>query len=522
MANQIVLAWDVTTTNSSKSPAAAAVDVAAVPLYNNVDTDPVLGQLFGVTVASDVTAPSGPAKVTRTLTLNMTSAVGAPTAPPPFPCRPTTNTPPVLPYPLRKTVTLAGSFLTVTGSPFVATSASQVPALQIGDTVQFTAQLGVFYTVLLVAPSGITLTAPYSGTNGDLGAVKEVAAPATIVAFLSTSPLDTFGVAGVTPPVPAGSGARTVSMTYLDSLGAAGVLVDVPIFGREPIPFALAGGTIDIAVITSLRTSVTGGFGNSVGQITLVELSAPPPPLPANPTRQDLQRQTDTAQGLITRPLVYLPQSYFALTQQGSNMQACAGDFLVTTGSIDVPTTADQTGVLAPGNLIQFAAQMENDTPFGAAPVFYTVASVSPKLVTLTAPYTGLAGPGLSSVGQSGQPSGTVATLGPRGRSVINLATAATRVSPILASPPTNDQLAAGLGQFVNPGMAIPPPNPPLAPSVMSPAVVAAPAAPPNFLSDLFTQTLALALGFAAVPLQGTGTPPTDRPAVIPLPITFI
>src|SRR5579871_2618220 len=98
MSDQIVLAFTISTKGTIFTPAQGAAKLAAVPLYANPQTDPVLGQLFGLTVASDATAPIADG-ATRTLKLNMTSAVGAPFAPPPFPCRPVGPIPPQPPVP---------------------------------------------------------------------------------------------------------------------------------------------------------------------------------------------------------------------------------------------------------------------------------------------------------------------------------------------------------------------------------------------------------------------------------------
>lgn len=502
--NQIVLAWDIDTSGTVLSPAQAATALGAVPLYQDMITDPVLGQLFGLTVASDSSAATGATTATRTLTLNMTAA-NAPAAPPPFPCRPITSTPPVLPYPLRKTVALAGSFFVSNGLATVPTTKTQLPSLVANDVVQFLSQEGVFYTVLSVTSTLVTLTAPYTGTTGNTEALKEVAAPVILAAVYSTSPLDTDGDSSVTPPIPKGPGAREVVLVFKDSTGSS-FSTEINLAGKRPVVVALNGG-IDIAEITSFgvedaTADAVGAFGNSVGQITLVEFSAPPPGLPANPTRLDLQKATDAGQLLISRALVYLPPSYFALAGQGSSAPQLAGDFLVTTGSKSVPTTVDQTAVLSQGDTIQFASQLQTYTPFGAVDVIYTVAAVTPKLVTLTSPYTGVDDnfTGRNNVGTNTN----AGTKGNLGTEVINKVTAAQKVDPGNAAPPSNAVLAAPLGQFVDPGNAAPPPNPPLDPATMTPPVTVGGAVP--FLSDLFTQTLQLAL--AGVPIT-------------PQPITF-
>jgi len=312
MPSQIVLAWTVDVTNSPYGPTQAAAALSAVPLYDNVGTDPVLGQFFGLNVDSDVTTPSG-TTVTRMLTLNMAGAG----APPPFPCQPDTSTPPTLPYELRKAVTLPGSFFVANGLFGVATTATQIPNLQSGDLIQFLSQPGVFYEVATVlGATQIVLTAAYSGITSNTTAFKTVATPVTNVAVYSTSPFDTNGVA-TTPAIPAGNGARSVELIYHDSTGAGPFTATVGLTGKRPAAVPLAVGSIDIAVIDNFILTGTGVFGNSAGQITLAELSEPLPMVQANATALDfLVALTDEAQLLIDRPLVYLPQSYFAVAQQ--------------------------------------------------------------------------------------------------------------------------------------------------------------------------------------------------------------
>lgn len=462
MASQLVLAWTVDVTNTSFGPAQAAAALAAVPLYTNPATDPVLGQLFGLSVDTDVTTTDAKT-ATRTLTLNM-----GPNSLPPFPCHPDTASPPTLPYTLRKAVALAGSFLVTTGSTVVPTTATQVPALVAGSVVQFLSQQGVFYT--LAAPptaTQIVLTTPYTGVAANTGAFQLVAAPAQTVAVYSTSDSDTDAVAGTVPPIPAGPGAHLVVLEYNDSTGAL-FAAFATMTGRRPAPMPLAPGSKDIAVIQELVIATVGGFGNSVGQITLSELSAPVPPLPADTTPDQFHAKlTDEAQLLLERHLAYLPPSYFALAQQGASKPYLAGDFILTTGSTSVQTTVDQTSVLAPGNVIQFAEQLQRYTPFGKVDVFYTVATVTPKIVTLTTPFDGVdrTFTGTDNVNTN------IQTKGNLGTQIIKRPSAALLVSPSPASPPTDAQLAAPLSQSVNPGIAAPPPNPPLSPTTMTPAV---------------------------------------------------
>jgi hypothetical protein len=496
MSDQIVLAWTVNVAGTSFGPVQAAAALGAVPLYTETEADPVLGQLFGLTVESDVTAPVG-STATRTLTLNMT-ATGPVTvpAPPIFPCRyrPTDELEP--PYTLARTVTLPGSFFVATGSAVVLTALSQAASLSIGDLIQFLSQHGVFYEVMTITATTITLTAAYDGVSANTEAFKEVPAPVVLAAIFSTSPLDTDGVAVTDPPILAGPGAQTVDLTYTDSTGAGPFTVVVSLTGKRPAAVTLAGGSIDIAAIVSMVVTSTGSFNNSVGQITLVELSEPLAPFSARPTQTEFKRLTDVAQMSIARPLVYLPPSFFALAQQGASTPALEGDFIVTTGQKYVGTSADQTGTLVAGNVIQFASQPAIYSPLGTVDVFYTIEAVGPKSVTLTTPYTGIED------GFTGQENlGVNSSRGTKGNvssEVQKKATAARLIDPSPATAPTNNQLSVLLGQFVAPATAGPPPAPPGAPATIP---------TPTFLSDLFTQTLQLAL--AGVPIT-------------PAPIAFI
>lgn len=479
MADQIVLAWTVSVAGTSFGPAQAAALLGAVELYQDDTTDPVLGQIFGLTVADDTTTNDA-TSATRTLTLNMNEA-NTPTAPPPFPCQPRTSTPPVLPYPLRAARTLPGSFFVQNGSSTVLTSLTQAASLTAGESIQFLEQGGVFYTVLAIVDSGhITLTAPYAGTSGNSGAFKEVAAPCPFerAAVYSSSDGDTNGVA-TTPAIPQGPGARVVELTYLDSTGAGPFTNEAELTGRRPALFETGEGHgIDIAVIINLAIVSVGGFENSIGEITLCELSDNLPALPANATPgtgigagqgdRTFFALTDEAQLLIDRHLAYLPPSYFALAQQGAATPALSGDFIVTTGSKDVPTTEDHSGDLASGNTIEFAVQPGTT---------YVIDQVTDKIVKLTTPFEGL-GP----LSQELMPNGTKDW---RSVAVQDFQTGARLIAPSPANPPIAAELSAPVAQFVAPETASPPPNPP-----GNPATVPT----PTFLAGLFTRTLQLAM----------------------------
>lgn len=496
MSDQIILAWTVDVANSSFGPAAAAAALSAVDLYENDTTDPVLGQMFGLTVATDVTTNDA-TSATRTLTLNMTEA-NSPTAPPPFPCHPRTSTPPELPYPLRATKTLPGSFFVENGLMTVDVTDTQIPSLSIGDDIQFLKQQGVVYTVTAVGSTSISITPAYSGTTANTGAFKEVIAPCPLdrAAIYSSSDFDTGGVEETVPEIPQGPGARTVLLTYLDSTGDGPFTTEAFLTGKRPALFnpGESSGT-DIAKIVNIEIVSVGGFGNNIGELTFVELSDALPDIPPNtligtgigsiegsapainakPTFKDL---TDEAQLLIGRHLAYQPPSFFALAQQQTATPLLEGDFLVTTGSKDVPTIEDQSGVVSQGDFIEFALQPGT---------LYEVAAVTPRAIQLVTIFLGI---DTNNTGLNNTPMNNSAqTKGNIGTSVIRKPTGARDVS-LSGAPPSNDELSVPLGQFVALEVAAPPPKPPL-----SPATVPA----PTFLSGLFTRTLQLAL--AGVPI---------------------
>ncbi len=230
-----------------------------------------------------------------------------------------------------------------------------------------------------------------------------------------------------------------------------------------------------------------GAFTNSIGQITLVELSDDLPALPFEPTPDEFRgRLTDEAQLLIDRHLVYLPPSYHALAQQQASTPQLDGDFFVTTDSTRVVTGVDQTAALSAGDVIQFASQLTIDSPLGNQQVLYEIADVAPRSITLTEPYTGIDENFTGNNGNAG-------TKGNLGAAVSEKQTGAFLVDPSPASEPTDDQLAQPLAQFVEPETAAPPLDPPLAPATIP---------TPTFLSDLFTQTLQLALAGVAIDPQ--------------------
>ena len=497
MSDQIILAWTVDVTNTPIGPVEAATRLAAVDLHLPVPspgeptTDPVLGQLLGLTVASDTTSNDA-TSATRTITLNMTP----PNAPPPFPCHPITSTPPVLvdPYPLVERVTLPGSFFVQPGATSIPVTATQIPSLSVNDSIQFLSQLGVFYGVASIGATLIGLSSPYTGEPGNTTAFKELPAPATVCAMYSTSELDTIGV-GTVPAIAAGPGARTVSISYVGATGSSRTGT-CSLTGKRPAAVVLEAGD-PIAKVSQISIATVGGFGNSVGQITLVELTEALPALPTDlplgtgigpaqtpigkvgaPIPRTFKTMTDEAQLLIGRQLFYLPPSYFSVARQMAASPMLEGDFIVTTGSTDVPTTEDQSSALTTGDFIEFVVQPGT---------IYRIEDVSAKIVKLSSVFTGI-----DTTNTPIENAGTNTNAGTKGNlgdKLLKKRTGAKSTS-LSISAPSNDELAVPLGQFIETQTAAPPLNPPLTPSTVP---------VPTFLSGLYTQ--AIALGLAGVPV---------------------
>jgi hypothetical protein len=541
MPNQITLAFSVATAATIYSPAQAAAKLAAVPLYAAAGTDPVLGQAFGLTVASDASAPysqailtatdaspivvgvasteglangmvativgatgntaaNGSFKIaaltptgfaligstgngaytgggtvtapvaTRTLTLNMTS-VDYPTAPPPFPCRPTgpLEPPPGAPY-SQGAMAYSQAVLTATNtSPIVAGVASTAGltngmVVTVVDATGNTAANGSFEIAALTMNSfalvGSTGNGAYTGggmvaipyeltqTTIDRYTRRPVTkpVPAAVVAFYSTSNLDTDGVDTI-PAIPAGSGAQIMALTYLDSTGAGPFTVYTKLMGKYPAVVTLHAGSIDVAEIAECFVYQTGAFENSVGEITLSALAAPLPVIPADATPADFKGLTDAAQMTIIRPLIYLPPSYFALSQQQNSAPQLAGDFWVKQNSPTVLTTISQLGVLAATNIVEFAAQPG---------VQYEVASVSATLIQLTTRYTGLSHPEIAPGSDTHHefanhhPSQSVS------EEADAVVSSAVLVDPSQAAPPDNAHLMTLLAEFTLPQSTAP------------------------------------------------------------------
>jgi hypothetical protein len=189
------------------------------------------------------------------------------------------------------------------------------------------------------------------------------------------------------------------------------------------------------------------------------------------------------------------------MSQQGRTLVKLEGDFFVTTGSTRVKTSEDQSGVLATGDVIQFASQRILASSLGTRLVFYVVKDVAEKSITLEEPYTGVDDTftGQESLGVTSN----METKGQVGKEVLEKRTDAffiqNAAGEIQAEPPTEDELAVHLSEHKETFTAAPPEPPPLVPVTIP---------TPTFLSDIFTQTLQLAIaGVPVVPQEITFIP---------------
>ena len=364
MANQLVLAFSVPTAGSVYTPTQAATKLSSVPLYANTATDPVLGQAFGLTVADDASAAYSETLLTATDTTPIVAGVAS-------------------------TVGLAdGMVVTITGATgntgangsFVVADLTDVGFTLVGSTGTgaYTPSSGTVTAPVatrtltlnmtsnddppapppfpcrpmgpLVPPPNAPPTLPYVLEETTIDRYTRLPvtkpAPAVVAAFYSSSNLDTYGwPTYLIPTIPAGPGAQIVQLDYHDSTGAA-FTAYTKLTGKFPAVVSLSGGGIDIAQVDACFLHTTGVFENSVGEITLCELEAALPAIPADATPADFPGLTDAAQLTITRPLVYLPPSYFALSQQQNSAPQLAGDFWVKKDHPTVLTTVSQIGVI--------------------------------------------------------------------------------------------------------------------------------------------------------------------------------
>jgi hypothetical protein len=267
-------------------------------------------------------------------------------------------------------------------------------------------------------------------------------------------------------------------LIYTDSTGAGPFEAQGILTGKRPVLFQFdESAGEDIAVIQEFFIDDIGDFENNVGEITFVQLSDALPDLPpglplgtgVGPAETTVGREgtipprtfktmTDEAQLLIDRHFAYLPPSFFALAQQQITNRALAGDFIVTTGSKEVPTTEDLSGILGEESLIEFAVQ---------SGTIYTIEAITPKIIRLTTPFLGI---DTNNTGLINTPvKNAMGTKGNIGPALIEYPTGAR--SPTLDVQPPSD-------------------DPPLKPATVP---------VPTYLSDLFTQTIQLAL--AGVPI---------------------
>jgi hypothetical protein len=131
--------------------------------------------------------------------------------------------------PTTAVAALAGTFDVINGSATVATTSSQVAGVNPGDSLQFSTQLGTYYTVEAVTASAVTLTSPYSGVTTTLGYASNVCTVSTAAAYLAyligllgsaTVPNNIGTVSVINSPAPA-------FPTVLKLVQVAGALNDV-------------------------------------------------------------------------------------------------------------------------------------------------------------------------------------------------------------------------------------------------------------------------------------------------------
>lgn len=461
MANQLTLAFSVSTVSTIYTPTQAAAKLAAVPLYASAAADPVLGQAFGLTVASggDTSAPYSQAVLTATdaspIVVGVASTVGLANGMPVTVVGATGNTAANGSFKIAALTPNSFALVGSTGNGAytgggvvtapVATRTLVLNMTSVPGAPQAPPPFPCRPTGPLTPPPGAPPAPPYALTETTIDRYTRkpvtLAAPAALVALYSTSDLDTDGVA-TTPAIPAGSGAQVVTLTYMDSTGVGGPFtVTTALKGKFPAVVALHAGSVDVAEVTACFVSQTGAFANSVGQITLAALSAAPAAVRANAEPADFPGLADAAQLLIARPLVYLPPSYFALAQQQASAPRLSGDFWVKQGSPTVLTTVDQTGVLAATNVVEFAAQRG---------VQYEVASVSATFVKLTTAYTGLSHAEIAPAAEAPYPAQSVS------EEADAVVSSAVLVSPSQAEPPDSAHLTTLLAEFTLPQSTAP------------------------------------------------------------------
>ena len=145
---------------------------------------------------------------------------------------------------------LAGNAQPVNGSAIVPTSTSQVGNVYPGDSVQFVTQLNVFYTVLSVSATQLTLTQPYTGTTASgpgFTGVAVVCTSATAATNLSTS------------------------INALTHVGTASVITSV-----APSPNAGENATVQIARTDGFLNDIQGWVANGFSSIQLKDVTADP------------------------------------------------------------------------------------------------------------------------------------------------------------------------------------------------------------------------------------------------------
>ena len=147
---------------------------------------------------------------------------------------------------------LAGTADPINGSAIVATTTTQVGTVYPGDSVQFTSQLGTYYTVLTVTASQLTLTQPYSGTTNATANFANVCQTSTAASAIQTL------------------------IAALTNVGTASVIT-TPQIGSTGLPANFgASSTIKLARTDGSLTDVIGWLTNGFASLQLQDVTADP------------------------------------------------------------------------------------------------------------------------------------------------------------------------------------------------------------------------------------------------------
>lgn len=147
---------------------------------------------------------------------------------------------------------LAGTADAINGSATVATTTTQVGVVYPGDSVQFTSQLGTYYTVLTVTSAHLILTQPYSGVTAAAAYMSDVCQTSTAAT------------------------AMQALIAALSSVGTATVIA-TPQIGATGLPANFgSNSTVQLARTDGFLTDVQGWVANGFANIVLQDVTADP------------------------------------------------------------------------------------------------------------------------------------------------------------------------------------------------------------------------------------------------------